>query len=343
MDKTEQQLQIILAVPISISFVFAILLPYSSYERYRTPALILCRFTALLMPSFKSNIKMTMQAQTALSKRWGHNRLGAIGLISFTSRGLILGVSSSAMPLDFVPTLLVQLLLGIASWPTDLGLCTAKIAAEPNILVWLNAIHSFFSTIWGICMPFFWTPLPPGKVVHPGVSFLAVTLFVQCTAAVLPVVQSVFREAKSYRKYLSEQQRHTRVQNSRSRDSRRNSSRDDGCSSDDDDDVDIDDYTIERYYRSRRRRRRNALRHIGTPHLINDTTVSNNVDISNGSNAFITSGAATEIYKRPPLAVRICRCYENVLHFPAHTVWIVVVSMSMLWTLNYKTAERMCR
>lgn len=273
--------------------------------------------------------------------KWGQNRLGTIGLVLFSSRGLILGVSSMAMPLDFLPTLLVQILIGAASWPTNLGLCSAKIASAPEILLWLNAIHSFFSILWGVCMPFFWTPLPPRTVVHPGVSFIAVTFFVQFFAAGLPVVQSVLNESKVYWQQVARQQR----QEVMTSQSIGNSNLSSNTSNDDDNDEDFE-YT-EGYDR------RNASSNTAAPNLTNNTENFDNENRPAAGTSAIEyyslppsfpspSSAVCPEYKGPPLAARICSYYQDVFQFPVHAVWLSVVVGSLLWTLSYTAAERMC-
>lgn len=345
MNATERRLQVILAFPIITAAVTTTVLPKSSYERYRTPALILCRFTAALMPSFVVLIKRLMLAENSLSKKWGRNRLGAIGLVLFSSRGLILGVSSIAMPLDFLPTLAVQLIIGAASWPTNLGLCTARIASTPEVLLWLDAIHSFFSIIWGVCMPFFWTPLPPHNVIRPGVSLFAVTLFVQFCAAGFPVVQSLFRESQEYWVHAAQQQR--RLMSSRRH--RNINSSSNTTTYDDDDDDDDEDEDVDYIERFNRRRRNaslyttmlNSIENLANENRVVAGTSATDNYLLPASSPFPSNTAGSE-FKGPPLAAKICICYQNVLRFPAHAAWLFVVVGCLMWTLSYAAAEKMC-
>jgi hypothetical protein len=299
MDTGERHLQLILAFLVTTSTIIAFLLPNRFYRSYRTPALIMCRFSVAILPSVKVLIKRMMEEETALSIKWGQNPVGAIGLIFFSSRTLILGIASVAMPLDFLPTVILQLFLLVASWPTDLGLCAAKVASAPDILLWLSAIHSFFSIIWGICMPFFWTPLPPGFVVKPSVSFLAVTLFVQFCAVGIPIIRSAFREAARYQQEVVTRQR-----------------------------MASSTATSSVPFRN-------------SPNLANTTILATN-NATRGLFSTITSSVSNDRVKGPPLAARICMYYQHLLHFPAHAVWISAVSMSLLFTLSYRTAERIC-
>jgi hypothetical protein len=351
MNAAERKLEVILAVPITIAAITTSILPTSTYERYRTPALILCRFTSAIMPSFKVLIKQMLQAETSLSRKWGQNRLGTIGLVLFTSRSLILGVFSVAMPLNFLPTLVVQIVIGAASWPTNLGLCSAKIASLPDVLLWLNAIHSFFSMLWGVCVPFFWTPLPPHNVKHPGVSLYAVTLCVQFFAVGFPVVQSVFRESRAYwHQLVARQQQQRRRQGLLSFTSFENINLTSNNSDDNDDTIDY----IERY------NRRHASSFYAAPNSTNTTTerLFNDVDDENRTAAGVGTSvrdyyflppsshslpdACYPEYKSLPLAAKICIRYQDLLQFPAHAVWLSAVVGSLLWTLSYTAAEKMC-
>jgi hypothetical protein len=335
MDPSERQLQILLSLPITVSTIAAILLPNGVvYHRYRTPALIICRFTTIIMPSVKALMKMMMKAESALGEKWAHSRVGAIGLILFSSRALMLGVCSVATPLEFLPTLIVQVLLAASSSPTDLGLCTAKIAFAPDILRWLSGIHSFFSILWGLCIPFFWTPLPRDTVVNPGVSFLAVTFLVQLCATIIPVIHSVFRETERYQKYLASQGRPL-LSSSLSR-----------------------RYSITNHGGSTDLGLGNTRRNSGgggggesRPNSINTTfttSIENNTSNNSirgggggGGGGFFPSASVVD-NKGPPLAAKLCLGYQNILYYPVHAVWLIVVTMCLMWCGSYKAAENMC-
>lgn len=114
----------------------------------------------------------------------------------------------------------------------------------------------------------------------------------------------------------------------------------------DDDDVGIN-YTEES-------NRRNVSSYSAAP---NSTNITENFDHENRHAPASTFASATEYYslpssspspsaaacphyKNPPLAAQICSCYQDVLVFPA--LWLSVIVGSLLWTLSYTAAERMC-